>query len=325
MAESLGVLDYGLAIELLLASALFWGLAILALRVLHIRDAAWRERFFLLPLLVPLTAVPVIHLVIHPDLLWFQHPILEKLLEFSVHLSPPAYLVFFVLAGLATLSCLGSLLLPLSVAANYHWLYKRQRCQSPEWSRCNRIAASVAARLELPEPKIILTKKRKCSSLALGCHRSYIIVSQGLAALLDDEEMEGLLAHELSHIKRRDTFWGAIVGVCYHLLIFSPFAHAAYHNFVRAREEAADDLAIRVSGLPLALASCLIKAYRFSRGHLQLAPGSAGLLSTKAGDDRISRLLGETARGSGARPAGRIPAVFTAIIVVGVVLMMVLM
>jgi Zn-dependent protease with chaperone function len=323
MAETLGAIDYSLAVELLLASALFWGMIVLVIRTFRIRDAAWRERFFLLPLLVPITVVPVIHLVIHPELLWFRHPVVEKLLEFSVHLSPITYLVFFSLAGLAALSCIGFCLLPLFVAINYRWIYKHQRQKSREWARCNRIAASVASRLQLPAPKIILTKKRTCSSLALGRTRSYVIVSEGLAALLDNEEMESLLAHELGHIKRHDTVLGTAAGVCVHLLTFSPFCHVAYRNFVRAREEAADDLAVQVSGLPLALASCLIKAYRFSNGRLRLVPGGAGLLSSKVVDDRISRLIGTGTFAPDPRSSRQTLAVFLAVIVQGVVLLMV--
>jgi len=85
--------------------------------------------------------------------------------------------------------------------------------------------------------------------------------------------------------------WGAAVGVCRFFLSFSPFCHLAYRSFARAREEATDDLAVRVSGRPLALASCLVKAYRLSQGSSQLIAGNPLLSSSGAVDNRISRLL----------------------------------
>ena len=321
MAETLGVLDYRLAIELLLASALFWGMVMVVLRAFDIRDAAWRARFFLLPLLVPLAVVPVIHLVIHPRLLWFTHPFFERLLELSFRLSPLLYLVFFSLAGLALVSGIVYSLLPLAVALNYRWIYKHQRRRSALWRRCTRLVISVAIRARLEPPCIILTKRRTCCSLALGRSRSYIIVSEGLAAMLDDEELEGLLAHELAHIKRHDTAWGTAVGVCRHLLTFSPFSHVSYRGFVRAREEAADDLAVKVSGLPLALASSLIKAYRFSRGAAAPVPGGAAFLSSRVIDDRISRLLKARPAASGLRYPRWTPGVFAAVIILGIALL----
>ena len=316
MVESLGVLDYELAIELFLASALFWVLVVLVIRIFSIKDAVWRIRFFLLPIMVPLVVIPSVHLIVHFHLLWFIHPFIERFLTSSVHLAPLVYVIFFGLAGVAMIIGVTCSVLPLVIALRYQWIARHRYQESFQLTRCNRIAASLASRLRIPAPKIILTPKDTCSSFYLNKFWSYVIVSKNLVPALDDEELEGLLAHELGHIKRHDTLLGAIVSVCYHLLSFSPFCHLAYRDFIRAREEAADDLAVRVSGLPLALASCLVKAYGLSKGYLQLLPVNVSLLSSGTVYERITRLLNTTPTGTIGSRKGLI-LIFSAVIVLG--------
>lgn len=323
MVESLGAIGYGLALELLLASAFFWLMAVLVVRTLEIEDAAWRVRFFLLPFLVPIIIVPFVHLVVHPRLLLFPHPFVERLLLSSVRMSPILSIVCFSLAGAAAVTGIGYSLLPLVMVFICQRIFNRQRRNSIQWARCNRISTSVASKLHLPAPRIILTGRKTCGSLALGASRSYVIVAEGLASILDDEELECLLAHELGHVRRRDTMWGTAVGVCYRLLPFSPFCHVAYHSFIRWREEAADDVAVKVSGVPLALASCLIKAYRFSKGCSHFMPGSGALLSSAAVASRVSRLIKTETPANRTRSSRLISCAFSAVTILGIALLVV--
>lgn len=139
-------------------------------------------------------------------------------------------------------------------------------------------------------PRIVLLKGKYSGSLALGPLGSYVLVSRDLALLLDDKELEGLLAHELGHIRRWDTLVDVLMGLARSPLGLCPFVHWAYRHFSSVREEAVDDVAIR-AGDPLALASCLIKAYRFSRSDAVPTTGSALLRSTSTLEHRIRRLI----------------------------------
>src|SRR5919198_344656 len=64
----------------------------------------------------------------------------------------------------------------------------------------------IIARNNLPKPKIavINTKMPNAFATGKGKSSSVVVVTTGLMDLLDTEELEGVLAHELTHIRNRD-------------------------------------------------------------------------------------------------------------------------
>ena len=64
----------------------------------------------------------------------------------------------------------------------------------------------IIARSSLPKPKIavINTKMPNAFATGKGKRSSVVAVTTGLLDLLDTEELEGVLAHELTHIRNRD-------------------------------------------------------------------------------------------------------------------------
>ena len=297
MIESAGRLAYALVLELFLASALFWVVAVVVTRLLHITDAAWRVRFCVLPLLVPVPLIPLIHLVIRPLFLRLPPTPLESFLTSLVGASPLVAAIFLGVGGMALFLAAVHALRPLAAvlrlkdAAGGQRLVWQHQPRTPLWLRCDSVLQSTASKLQMPPARLILTEGRSCSSFSLGPLGSYIVAPRVLVSALDDEELEGLLAHELSHNRRKDALLDIAVGVCRRLLTFSPFAQSAYRSFARAREEAVDDLAILASGRPLALASCLIKACRLSQGKSYYVPSNALLSTANTLDNRVQRLL----------------------------------
>lgn len=291
MIEPLGILAYELILELLLASALVWIAVAAVTRLLGITDGVWLVRFSLLPILVPIVLVPMTHLIIRPHMLNLPSVPLENFMSAIAHASPIVATVFLGMAGLVLLSAAIYILHPLVAIVRYRLVWRCQQKESSPWLRCNRILCSIAPKLQIPPPRLIMTEDGSCGSLSFGPMVSYIVVSKSWVSKLDDEELEGLLSHELSHIRRNDSLIGIIVGICHRLLAFSPFAQSAFRNFSRAREEVVDDLAIRTSGRPVALASCLVKAYRLSQGEDYSAASTGFLSSAKSTEGRIRRLL----------------------------------
>lgn len=294
MIESLGWLAYDLVLELFLASALFWVAAALVIRLLRITDAAWRVRFCVLPLLVPVPLIPLIHLVIRPLFLRLPPTPLESFLTSLVGASPLVAAIFLGVGGMALFLAAIHALRPLAAAGRQRLAWQRQQ-RSPLWFRGNSALQSMASSLHMSSAQLILTKGISCGSFALGPLGSYIVVPEVLVSALDDEELDGLLAHELIHIRRKDTLQDIAVGVCRRLLAFSPFAQSAYRSFASAREEAVDNLAILATGRPLALASCLIKACRLSQGRSYYVPSNALLSTADTLDNRVQRLLDHSA------------------------------
>lgn len=295
MIESWGLLAYELVVELFLASGLVWAVVVVITRWLNVTAPAWRLRFSLLPLLLPVLVVPLIHLVARPFFLLLHSSHLEDFLSSIVTVSPLVATAFLGVAGLILLSVATHILRPLVAVVGYRlgWQGHYHR-QSHLWLRCNSRLQLLTSRLQLPPPRLILRKDGSCGSFALAPFGSYIVVSEVLVSTLDEEELESLFAHELCHIRRKDTLFGITVGICYRLLSFSPFARSAYRSFCRAREELVDDLAIYAVGRPLALASCLVKAYRIRQGHGNNEPVTAFAPSINAAESRIRRLLDNT-------------------------------
>jgi Zn-dependent protease with chaperone function len=126
-------------------------------------------------------------------------------------------------------------------------------------------AARVAGRLKVLVPDLAVLPSCPGGAYVVGTSRPVLIVGADLIEQLDAEELEGVLAHELAHVKRRDNLVAATLGVVRDLVFFVPGGGWAVAQLHRERERAADHLAVKATGRPGALASGLLKT-------LELAP-----------------------------------------------------
>ncbi len=154
------------------------------------------------------------------------------------------------------------------------------------------IVRNVAAKAGIPMPKIALIDTDVPNAFATGRNKNHAVVAvtKGLLNLLNDDEIEGVIGHEVSHIKNRDilimSVAATIVGALTYLSrvylfeaifggngrdrendIFAMFITmlAAFGALLlqlaisRQREYKADYSGARITGKPLALASALRK------------------------------------------------------------------
>ena len=75
-----------------------------------------------------------------------------------------------------------------------------------EYPELHRKVERLAQQADLPKPKIAVADSRTPNAFATGRSQdnAAVAVTTGIMNLLDDEELEGVLAHELAHIKNRD-------------------------------------------------------------------------------------------------------------------------
>ncbi|MEX2549800.1 MAG: M48 family metalloprotease [Nitriliruptoraceae bacterium] len=155
-------------------------------------------------------------------------------------------------------------------------------------ARLDRIARSVAAALDVPPPTVGVVDGCRGGAYVVGTRSPQLVVDRQLLDGLDDEELEGVLAHELAHVRRRDTLVATVLGVVRDLMFFVPGGGWAVRQLHRERELAADQLAVCITGRPGALASGLLKV-------LDGAPGgaipSAALAPTGSVVDRVRVLV----------------------------------
>jgi heat shock protein HtpX len=151
------------------------------------------------------------------------------------------------------------------------------------------LVAELAGRAGLPMPRVFVIDEAQPNAFATGRNpqNAAVAVSAGLMQQLSREELAGVIAHELAHIKNHDTllmtitatiagaismlaqfgmFFGGnrdngpgIIGSIA-MMILAPFGAMLVQMAIsRTREYAADDLGARICGQPMWLASALAK------------------------------------------------------------------
>lgn len=131
--------------------------------------------------------------------------------------------------------------------------------QRPGDAELQQLAARIAATLEVPAPQVVVRERCPGGAFVVGSREPVIVIGADLLASLDDEELEGVLAHELAHVWRRDTLVATALGALRDLTFFVPGGGWAVRQLHRERELAADQVAVRVTKRPGALASGLLK------------------------------------------------------------------
>jgi heat shock protein HtpX len=174
-----------------------------------------------------------------------------------------------------------------------------------------RLVADLATRAELPMPRVFLMDNPQPNAFATGRNpaNAAVAVTTGLVQSLSREELAGVIAHELAHVKNHDTllmtvtatiagavsmlaqfgmFFGGnrgngngpgIIGSLA-MMILAPFAAMLVQMAIsRSREYAADEFGARICGQPMWLAAALAKidhaAHQIPNADAEHAPATA--------------------------------------------------
>lgn len=109
-------------------------------------------------------------------------------------------IMFLVLAGLINLiSYFYSSTIVL-------WSYRVRLVSEAEAPRLYRIVRNIAAMNGMPMPKVGIIPTSNPNAFATGRNPKNAVVcaTEGIMRLLDDEELSGVMAHEMAHVKNRD-------------------------------------------------------------------------------------------------------------------------
>ena len=197
-----------------------------------------------------------------------------------------------------------------------------------ELPRIYSIVHRLTQKAKLPMPKLYVIPTDSPNAFATGRNPSHasVAVTEGILNLLNDEELEGVLAHELGHVRNRDilissiaaTIAGAVtllarmgyyaalfggmggrdrdreggnpIGALL-MMILAPIAAMLIQLAIsRSREYAADETGAHFTGNPYALASALRKLDTWSqRVPMTASPSTAHLFIVKP---RVATILG---------------------------------
>lgn len=131
--------------------------------------------------------------------------------------------------------------------------------------RVRRVVAATAAEMRVAIPPVAVIAECPGGASAVGIRKPMIVLDEALVARMDDEELEGVVAHELAHLRRRDNLVALLLGIVRDLFFFVPGGRWALRQLHTERELAADQLAVRTTSRPGALASGLLKVIEASR------------------------------------------------------------
>lgn len=179
-------------------------------------------------------------------------------------------------------------------------MYKARELGPEDAPALHRMVEELASRGGLPKPRIFLIPQEAPNAFATGRspNNSVVAVTQGIMQLLSPEELKGVLAHEIGHIKNRDILiqsvaatlsgvimfvssmikWAAIFGMggndeeggnpllAIVLAIVAPIAAMLIQMAIsRSREYLADRTGAKLAGNPRHLAGALEKLDAYSR------------------------------------------------------------
>src|SRR4030042_1516888 len=91
-------------------------------------------------------------------------------------------------------------------------MYKAQEVTPSESPELHQIVAELAQRANLPMPRIYIIPEDSPNAFATGRNPEHAVVAvtEGLLKLMNRDELQGVLAHALSHVKNKDIWIGSI-------------------------------------------------------------------------------------------------------------------
>src|SRR5262249_22200050 len=148
--------------------------------------------------------------------------------------------------------------------------------------------ARLAARANLPQPRCYVIPDASPNAFATGRNPDHAAVAatQGILQILDDGELEGVLAHELAHVKHRDILISSIAAtIAAAIMTVSRFA--LFFGGGRDRDrEGANPIALLATMILAPIAAMLIQAaisrsreYDADAGGADLAGSPNGLIT----------------------------------------------
>lgn len=223
--------------------------------------------------------------------------------------STGAFIAFLVSLGMNMFSLWGSHKMVLR-------MYGAREVDATSGGEYYRIVEHLAAQAQLPMPKVYVMDNPQPNAFATGASpsKAAVCASTGMLEMLTPEEVAGVMAHELAHVKNRDTLTMAVaasiggavsmlaqwlqfsslfggnrnnsggIGIIGSIvaMLLAPFAAMLVQMAIsRSREYQADRLGATICGQPLWLASALSKiehyAHTIRNEPAEAAPGTAHL------------------------------------------------
>jgi len=160
-----------------------------------------------------------------------------------------------------------------------------------------RITANLAQRGGLPMPRVYVIPQESPNAFATGRNPNHAAVAatEGIMRILDEHELEGVIAHELAHVKNRDILISSIAAtIAAAIMMVSRFA--MFFGGSRDSDNRSNPIALLATIILAPLAAMLIQAAISRSREFSADAGGAAIAGSPAGLMSALRKIDATAR-----------------------------
>ncbi|MFL5741089.1 MAG: M56 family metallopeptidase [Flavisolibacter sp.] len=147
----------------------------------------------------------------------------------------------------------------------------------------------IACQLGISQKVFVFVSELVKSPVTIGFIKPVILLPIAALNNLSTQQVEAILLHELSHIRRADYLVNLVVSIISTILYFNPFVRQFIRNIEQERENCCDQLVLQYGYDKVGYASALLTLEKLNLGQSVLALGATGknyLLS------RIEKIIG---------------------------------
>lgn len=241
------------------------------LKIWHEERPLLRLRFRLLVILIPVLSFPLYQLI-YPQRgsLGFRKDIaifdINQWLQLRLVNGILVWHVALVFLGVVTAVFLIQEAIPI-LLAYFHREASKTHYKNGTIPKLDIVLNEVEQKFSFAVPRIFLLNEKEPVIYTNGVRKVSINISRSLIEALDREELQGVLAHEMAHIMRRDIAIGWVLLLFRFIMFYNLVVLVEFRRIIHEREKLCDDIASSITGKPLAFASSLVKVFRIARSN----------------------------------------------------------
>ncbi len=253
-------------------------LVLLIFKIFRVKNPATRFMFLFLPLLKAF-------IVFIDSSASTSHARNNMRVSFSIRMPDPLGLITSPTKEISTVTydhsalllALGLTIVIISGVLVARWIqlflfFNRFRKAEPvdesEYPRLYERLRYLSAKFNIKVPVIVVSNNYHYVPFSIGYKRPIIVVSKELINSFSQEQLDIMLAHELAHIKRKDSFTGWIALILRDCMFFNPLVRFSYRALEEEKEKTCDIIALeKTSTPPLIIANTLVDIALFHHNH----------------------------------------------------------
>ncbi len=183
------------------------------------------------------------------------------------------------------------------------WSYKAKIVTEAQAPRPYNIVKKICLKGDLPMPRVAIVPSQNPNAFATGRNKNnaVVAVTEGILTLLSDDELEGVLAHEMAHVKNRDILVMSVAATIAGAISFA--ARMFWWNAMFSRGRSNDNAIILLVVAITAPIAALLLQLAISRNREYKADREGALMIQRP--KALARALAKLEEGNRRRPIER--------------------